>query len=125
MHTLTMRHPMAAVPVVNSILNLKFGPWPHSGSPGSLNASFYSRRDDTTYTCIVGPSWRFVIDFADVDAATMVLPAGNSGNPMSPHFFDFNQMWRNGERWTVPFSRDKVLARAVSILSLQPGDTLQ
>ncbi|MCK4461720.1 MAG: penicillin acylase family protein [candidate division Zixibacteria bacterium] len=119
-HTLTMRHPMASVPVVNFILDLKFGPWPHSGSPGSLNASFYSRRDDTTYTCIVGPSWRFVIDFADVDVATMVLPAGNSGNPMSPHFFDFNEMWRRGERWTVPFSRDKVLQRAVSTLSLQP-----
>ena len=125
MHTLTMRHPMASVPVVNSILNLKFGPWPHSGSPGSLNASFYSRRDDTTYTCIVGPSWRFVIDFADVAAATMVLPAGNSGNPMSSHFFDFNEMWRNGGRWTVPFSRDRVFARAVSTLTMQPSDSLQ
>ena len=122
MHTLTMRHPMAIVPVVSDLLGLQHGPWPWSGSPGSLNSSFYVTANDTTFNCIVGPSWRFVIDFADVDAATMVLPAGNSGNPMSPHFFDFNKMWRDGERWTVPFSREKVYERAVSTLTLRPGE---
>ena len=125
MHTLTMRHPMAVVPILGSLLDLQHGPWSWSGSPGSLNSSFYSTVNDTTFNCIVGPSWRFVIDFADVDAATMALPAGNSGNPMSPHFFDFNQMWRDGERWTVPFSREKVYERAVSTLTLQPEDSVQ
>ncbi|MDH3890565.1 MAG: penicillin acylase family protein [candidate division Zixibacteria bacterium] len=125
MHSLSMRHPMAVVPVINSLLDLQHGPWPWSGSPGSLNSSFYSKVNDTTFNCVVGPSWRFVVDFADIDAVTMVLPAGNSGNPMSEHFFDFNRMWREGQRWTVPFSRDKVHARAVSTLTLRPGDTEQ
>ena len=125
MHTLTMRHPMAAVPVLSGLLGLQRGHWSWGGTHGTLNKSYYRARNDTTYQCLVAPSWRFVIDFADVDAATMVLPAGNSGNPMSSHFFDFNEMWRNGERWTVPFSRDKVLARAMSTLTMQPWDSLQ
>ena len=124
MHTLTMRHPMAAVPVLSGLLGLQRGHWSWGGTHGTLNKSYYRARNDTTYECLVAPSWRFVIDFADVDAATMVLPAGNSGNPMSSHFFDFNEMWRNGERWTVPFSRDKVLERAVSTLTMQPSDTV-
>jgi len=32
-HTLTIRHPMAAVPFIGSLLNLQFGPWPWSGIP--------------------------------------------------------------------------------------------
>ncbi|UCE24901.1 MAG: penicillin acylase family protein, partial [Candidatus Zixiibacteriota bacterium] len=55
-----------------------------------------------------------------VDSATMVLPAGNSGNPMSDHFFDFNQMWVSGEQWVVPFSYEKVKERAAGILKLIP-----
>jgi penicillin amidase len=89
-----------------------------------LNSSFFVRENDTTFTSIVGPSWRLVIDFADVDAATMVLPAGNSGNPVSEHFFDFHEMWKSGERWNVPFSRERVFARAVSTLTLTPSEDL-
>ena len=119
MQTLTMRHPMASVPLVSSILDLEYGPWPWSGTAGTLNASYFRQTSDTTFRSIVGPSWRFVLDFANVDQATMVLPAGNSGNPMSPHFFDFNEMWQKGERWSVPFSEDKVRERAVSTLTLK------
>jgi penicillin amidase len=120
MQTMTMQHPMAAVPIVGSLLGLGRGPWPHGGSPGTLNAAYHRRTGPASYSAIVGPSWRFVLDFADVDAATMVLPAGNSGNPMSPHFFDFNEKWRRGEYWTVPITHDRVFEEAVSVLTLTP-----
>ena len=48
----------------------------------------------------------------------MVLPTGNSGNPMSPHFNDFLNMWLKGEYWTVPLSQDKVYSSAKSILKM-------
>jgi penicillin amidase len=119
-YSITMRHPMAQVPVVGSLLGLEKGPFSWSGSPGTLNAAYAHRTSDSTFTATVGVSWRFVIDFANVDGATMVLPAGNSGNPMSEHFFDFFEMYRRGERWNVPFSREAVLERAVSTLRLVP-----
>ncbi len=122
MQTLVMQHPMATVPVVGSLLGLDHGPWPYGGSPGTLNASYHQRLGEASFSTIVGPSLRFVVDFSDIDAATMVLPAGNSGNPMSPHFFDFNEMWRKGERWNVPLSREKVFDRAISVLTLRSAE---
>ncbi len=118
--TLSMRHPMAMIPIIGSLLDLSYGPWPWSGTAGTLDASFNRAGDDSTFHSIVGPSWRFVIDMGDVDGAMMVLPAGNSGNPMSRHFFDFNQRWRDGQYWNVPISRTKVFEGSVSLLSLTP-----
>ena len=120
MQTLTMRHPLAVVPVLGDMLELSQGPWPWSGTPGTPNASFATADSEGSFRTIVGASWRFVIDFADVDAATIVLPGGNSGNPMSEHFFDFFERYRTGGRWTVPIHYDKVKARAASVLVLEP-----
>jgi penicillin amidase len=50
----------------------------------------------------------------------MVIPSGQSGNPLSPHFFDFYDLWEGGEYWTVPFTKEKVEERAVSKLKLIP-----
>ena len=119
--TLTMRHPLSVVPVVSDLLKLKYGPMPWAGTAGTLNASFYfeDKNKPNHFESTVGPSWRFVIDFADKDAATFVLPAGNSGNPASPHFMDFFAFWKSGKRWTVPVSRKPVYERAEKILILE------
>ncbi|MGH8016118.1 MAG: penicillin acylase family protein, partial [Candidatus Zixiibacteriota bacterium] len=118
-NSLTMRHPMSEIPLLGGLLDLNRGVWPWPGTAGTLNASYVVSRNDSTFETIVGPSWRFVIDFADIDGASFVLPAGNSGNPMSPHFFDFNQMWQKGEYWNVPISYERVKASSVSTLTLK------
>lgn len=118
--TLTMRHPMAGVPILGRLLGLSRGPWPRGGTAGTLNSAFSRQQSDGSFDIVAGPSWRFVIDFANVDSAIMVLPAGNSGNPMSPHFFDCFERWRSGEYFTVPFTRESVEAAAASTLRLVP-----
>ncbi len=120
-NSLTMRHPMGEVPVIGNMLELNRGVWPWPGSAGTLNASYVTPKINNTYQTIVGPSWRMVVDFADVDAASFVIPAGNSGNPMSPHFFDFNQMWQEGRYWNIPISEKRVKENAASVLILQPA----
>ncbi len=117
--TLTMRHPLAANPIVDWVMNLTRGPWPRGGTKGTLNSSFSVQGRDKHYRVSVGPSMRSVIDFADIDSATLVLPAGNSGNPMSDHFFDFNRLWQEGKTWTLPISREAVQQKAISTLTLQ------
>ncbi|UCG61345.1 MAG: penicillin acylase family protein [Candidatus Zixiibacteriota bacterium] len=119
-HSLSMQHPLGQIPIISGLLNLTSGPTAWGGSAGTLNAAFSRETGDGRYECMAGPSWRFVIDFGDVDAATMVLPAGNSGNPMSDHFFDFHEMWKEGRYWTVPFHYEKVKEKAASILYLLP-----
>jgi len=117
---LTMAHPLSIVPVISDVLHLSFGPVPWHGSEGTLNVAL-SEEDKThpeQLNVLVGASWRFVIDFSNPDAATMVIPAGNSGHPLSPHFMDFFDMWKTGQRWNVPISKKKVYARALNTLVL-------
>jgi len=121
-HTLTMSHPFAKVPLLSNFFNLKMGPIPWGGSSGTLNASFFmeDKKHPGKFKSIVGPSWRFVIDFSDPDQATFVIPAGISGNPMSPFYFNFFDWWKDGKRWNVPISIQKIKSMAKYVLQLRP-----
>jgi penicillin G amidase len=66
------------------------------------------------------PSFRQVLDVGNWDAARIVLPAGQSGHPLSRHYFDQNALWRAGQYRTAPFSRAAVEAAGVSRLLLLP-----
>jgi len=120
MQFISMQHPMSVLPILGSFIGLQTNTESYCGTPGTLNASFVTRIDSTTYRSTAGPSMRFIVDFANVDEAAIVLPAGNSGNPMSEHFLDFYDMWKNNERWIVPLSREKIDEKTVSSLMLMP-----
>ena len=49
-----------------------------------------------------------------------MLPAGQSGHPLSPHYFDQNEMWRTGQYRPQPFSRGAVDAARQHRLLLVP-----
>ncbi len=121
MQTLTVRHPLAQVAVLDRWLKLTRGPMPLGGDDATLNASF-TRFDTTTRSLAVttGPSMRYLLDWADVDGFTMSRHLGQSGNPLSPHFDDFLAPHLAGEPWPMPITRERVLARAVTTLRLVP-----
>ncbi len=121
MHSLTMSHPMAIVPGVNSALGLTRGPWSRCGSGGSLNASYYRTDTSGAFRTLAAPSWRFLIDMSDPTHSQMCLPAGASGNPVSEHFFDFNPLWRNGRYHALSLDYNETKGRSVSILQLESG----
>jgi penicillin amidase len=56
------------------------------------------------------PSWRQLFDVGAWDESRVVLPAGQSGHPLSPHYFDQNEMWRLGQYRQQAFSRRAVEA---------------
>jgi len=119
-NTLTVRHPLARVKVLDWLLGLNRGPVPAPGDAGTLNANFYAFDEKSNaFRSSVGPSMRFVLDWADVDAFTLTGALGQSGNPFSPHYDDFLGMSRRGESWTVPFTRDQVFATKTSVLRLE------
>jgi penicillin amidase len=63
------------------------------------------------------PSWRQLFDVGDWDRSRVALPTGQSGHPLSPHYFDQNALWREGRYRTQPFSRAAVdAARAHRLL---------
>ena len=116
--TLEVRHPLARIKMLES---WNRGPFPAAGDHGSLNANFHSfDRATNSFRSRVGPSMRFVLDWADVDAFTLTAALGQSGNPVSKHYDDFLEMTRRGEAWTVPFTRARVYEMKVSSLRLTP-----
>ncbi len=67
-----------------------------------------------------GPSYRGVYDLADLDRSRFVAAPGQSGNPLSAHFRDMLQRWRDGGSVTLPASADPR-----ETLALQPADSLR
>jgi penicillin amidase len=119
---LHIEHPLSQVAILEKWLNLNRGPFPMGGDFASLNANLtvYMRQRGIFRTKI-GPSMRFVLDWADIDAFTINGGFGQSGNSFGPHYDDFLELWRKGERWNVPFSKERVFAKKKSLLKLIPA----
>ena len=66
------------------------------------------------------PSWRQVLDVGGWDNSKVVLPAGQSCHPRSPHYFDQNTLWAQGQYRTVAYSRAAVNGAASHRQLLMP-----
>ena len=67
------------------------------------------------------PSWRQILHAGQWDESRVSLPSGQSGHPLSPHYFDQNEIWREGRYRLQPFSRAAVQAASTHRLLLVPG----
>jgi penicillin amidase len=65
-------------------------------------------------------SLRAVFDVGAWANSRFVLPGGQSGNPLSPHYADQWPLWRRGEGVPIPFTDDEVRQAAVQALELRP-----
>jgi penicillin G amidase len=65
-------------------------------------------------------SYRQIRDVGQWDRTLAINTTGQSGNPMSPHYFDQGSIWQSGEYRLFPFSRQSVEQARVSRLMLTP-----
>jgi len=92
-HTLTLQHPLSAVPVVGAAWTR--GPYPVAGGPYTASAGQYLH--DRPVAMRVGASYRQVVDLADPEAsARMVIFGGQSGSIGSAHYDDLMPRWLDG-----------------------------
>ena len=94
------------------------GPVPVEGDGTTVMRISWNRL--TPFAAWEHPSWRQIFDVGEWDAARVILPAGQSGHPMSPYYFDQNDVWRKGEYRSQPFTRGAVLTSAKHRLLLVP-----
>jgi len=94
------------------------GPVPVEGDGTTVMRISWSRM--TPFTAWEYPSWRQLFHVGEWDDARVSLPAGQSGHPMSPFYFDQNEIWRTGQYRAQPFSRGAVQAAARHRLLLLP-----
>lgn len=119
---LEIKHPLSGIKFLDTWLNLNRGPFPLEGDNGSLgvNQTIYNQQQNQ-FNTTNGASMRFVLDWADVDEFSIYTNPGQSGNPFSPHYDDFLDIWRQGGQWKVPFTKDKVFAKKTSIFQMVPA----
>lgn len=61
------------------------------------------------------------LDFSNLDASTLNITTGESGNIFSPYFMDHWPAWYHGTTFTLPFSEAAIEAHKAHALSLQPA----
>ena len=117
-HRTVQEHPLGAVPLLRRLLGLTIGPFPNGGGNYTVNVAS-TDEDVAPFESSWGPSLRHVVDFGHLDdAGGFILPTGQSGHPLSPHYRDQTERWLRGELWTVPLDLGKV--RVVNRLILVP-----
>jgi penicillin amidase len=116
LHTLELRHPLGRA---SWWLARYFnrGPVALAGHTSTVaKAEFPEQHFEVEH----GPSMRQITDFADLDSAWAVLPAGQSGLPASKHYDDMAPLWRAGRYHSFPIQRPAVEALARARLVLTP-----
>jgi penicillin amidase len=117
MHAARFEHPLAAGGFPLRWL-FNRGPSEIGGDHTTvMRVSYHRLRPFAAYEV---PSWRQVLDVGSWDESRVILPTGQSGHPMSPNYFDQNEMWRIGEYRSQPFTRAAVDGARAHRLLLVP-----
>ncbi|NWF81980.1 MAG: penicillin acylase family protein [Chloroflexi bacterium] len=116
-HSLTLRHPLGSVPALAPIFNR--GPWPTGGDVDTVN-QHYVPRQTAAGPVYNAPSYRQIFDPGDWDAARVIIPAGQSGHPVSRYYSDMAATWRAGGYCPLLWSREAVERHTSAVLTLEP-----
>ena len=118
---LTLRHQAGTAPVLGKIFNR--GPF-RVGADTNTVAQTASNPLEVHDDPLVVASLRMVLDVGNWEESRFVLPGGQSGNPLSPHYDDQLPLWLRGDGVPMAWSPDAVQRAAVETLRLEPSGPL-
>ena len=120
MHRATFIHRVLThVPVVRWFADLSIE---SDGGDHTVNRGVTPRaRPGNSFKHLDGASLRAIYDLANLDDSRFIIPTGQSGNFLSPHYSDFLDRWRDGEYIRLRGSRDEIAASGIGLLSLSPA----
>ncbi|UCH75385.1 MAG: penicillin acylase family protein [Rhodospirillales bacterium] len=72
------------------------------------------------FTHVHGSVFRAVYDLSDLPASRYMIPAGQSGNPLSSHYRDLLAPWRNGGHIEIAGTREQLANAGYDHLVLMP-----
>ena len=115
---LTFKHPVGEKKPMDKVFNL--GPFPWGGDANTLNQAAVSFLDPTANSPFVA-SMRMAVDVGNWDANRFILPGGQSGNPMSPHYDDQLDLYREGGAISIAWSTESMAKKIVDTLEIGPS----
>ena len=116
-HAATFAHPLGEGGLLLARL-FNRGPVPVVGDGTTVMRISHRRMDG--FRAWEHPSWRQVFDVGGWDNSKVVLPTGQSGHPLSPNYFDQNELWRAGQFRSLAYSRAAVDGAAAHRQLLTP-----
>jgi penicillin amidase len=94
-HKIEYKHPLGSVSFLRPLFNV--GIFEIPGGNEVINNTMFELSDEPVHMVKSGPSTRRVIDFSDIENSWSILPSGQSGNPMSPHYNDQAELYVQGK----------------------------
>ena len=94
-HLIEHVHPIGMKKPFNYFFNV--GPFPVPGGQEVINQIAFDYNGEGIYKAKYGPAMRLVLDFSDIENSKSVLPTGQSGNVMSPYYYDQANMYNSGK----------------------------
>ena len=83
----------ARVPVIGGLIALAI---PADGGYDTINRGGTPiASTDDPYADVHGATLRMIVDLSDIGASRFMIAPGQSGNPLSPHYGDLMQPWRD------------------------------
>ena len=117
LHTATFENQslgQSGIGLVEALFNR--GPVPVDGSTVAVNATGYSLNSPYTVTSV--PSYRQIVDLADLTRSVSMHTTGQSGHPYHRHYDDMIDSWRNIEYRPMLFDKDSIAADKEGLLVL-------
>ncbi|MGI8553341.1 MAG: penicillin acylase family protein [Dehalococcoidia bacterium] len=114
-HWMTWRHNLGRDPELGTIFNLPDSEVGGDGATLWATQARYGRGSDH------GVSYRQIFDLADLNAARILIPPGNSGQPGSPHYGDNRERWRTLAYHPLYINWPEIEANAEAELRLTPA----
>ncbi len=108
LNSLTLKHPLGSVKLLDRVLKLNRGPY---AVPGSFHTVCpYNYPLGNPFQVNNGASQRHVYDTGNWDASKTVIPTGTSGIPASPYYCDQTDLYISNQYHNDPFSVEAVKA---------------
>jgi penicillin amidase len=115
-HRMTYNHTLGAVKPLDRIFNR--GPYPVGGDIDTVNMG--ATLPGQPEVVITVPSYRQIVNLADMNNALSAHAPGQSGHPASKHYDDLIKMWLRVGHHPMLYDRDAIEANAEGILTLLP-----
>lgn len=128
LHTVTFKHAFAGVSwIIDEVVNI--GPYEISGDGTTIFNTEYAFSESIEkyplfrhepFDCELGPSMRFIYDFAKPDEFYLILTTGQSGNIFSDHYKDQTEFFLNGKYMKIRTDDASITNQRNSLLRLLP-----
>ncbi|HXX78110.1 MAG TPA: penicillin acylase family protein, partial [Ktedonobacteraceae bacterium] len=115
-HKMTYSHPLGNIKPLNKIFNR--GPYPLGGDIDTVNMG--ASLPNQPETVITVPSYRQILNLADLKSSLSGHSPGQSGHPASKHYADFIKPWLKVEHHPQLFERGMIEENSEDTLYLIP-----